>query len=205
MNAGRKHSPNGPAMRTPARSAAAAAAWVASWRDCSASSVMPCASALPEQADRRASRIRASDSASLRPETDQATSGSAPRASRSEARCNTERNAGGAVGAVAAAAAETVIPADRQTASTSRVEAVAIGSPGRRGGRTSRRCRCTAPARCRARTGPVPSRRANASSSAAAAPGGITAPPGRRCGPTTPSRGRSGPPRSPAATRQRRR
>ncbi len=40
-NAGKKHRPSGPAIRTPARSAAAAAACAASWRDWSANSARP--------------------------------------------------------------------------------------------------------------------------------------------------------------------
>ena len=59
-NAGRKHSPSGPAISTPARSAVAAAACVASCRHCVASPDTASASATPEAEDRRASRNKAS-------------------------------------------------------------------------------------------------------------------------------------------------
>ncbi|AAK48121.1 hypothetical protein MT3757 [Mycobacterium tuberculosis CDC1551] len=97
-NAGKKHSPSGPAISTPARSAAAAAACAASCRTWTASSTMPSASAAPEAAERRANRSTASVCASWVPGgksggLDQAMLGSAPNASRSAARRNTRATA----------------------------------------------------------------------------------------------------------------
>jgi hypothetical protein len=170
-NAGKKHSPSGPAINTPARSAAAAATCAESARDRSASPATPAASAAPEDAERRASRSNASVCASTWPAgrsgaADHATAGSAPRASKSAARRSTRASPGGADAAVAPAAVDTAMPADRHTTRTSRLDATASRSGPPACVFRGRRARGDIPARDRTTAGPGPIHKATARSSA---------------------------------------
>ena len=135
--------------------------------DWSARSATPWASAVPDVADRRASRSRAVAVVCRAADAgfDHAAAGSAPSASMSAARSSTFASRRGADGAAAAAAVDTAMPEVRHAANTSRVDATANASESSGGASGAATLAGDAPPR--ALVGPAPIRSAAANNNAA--------------------------------------